>query len=125
MPPRKRRTPPIITAFDQGYRCTTCDLQDLDRHTDLDDKTWTCNACGNPVLIDLADDQGHTHTIERRQAQHLTDNDRVVLDHDLSQLSDVYASNAATGKGPGWYIALQGQRGDKVEPDRYYNRLPR
>ncbi|NNJ16766.1 hypothetical protein CSV86_016930 [Pseudomonas putida CSV86] len=72
---------------DQAYRCTTCDLQDLDRHTDLNDKTWTCNACGNPVLIDLADDKGNTHTVERRQAQHLTDNDRVVLDHDLSLLS--------------------------------------
>lgn len=124
MPPRKRRTPPIMTAFDQGYRCTTCDLQDLDRHTDLDDKTWTCNACGNPVLIDLADDKGNTHTVERCQAQALSRDDYVVLEHDLSLFCRVLASNSALGKGDLWYLALEGFGTNKPEPDRYYNRIP-
>ena len=124
MPPRKRRTPSIITGFDKHYWCNTCDTQNLERHTDLDDKTWTCITCGDPIKIDLADAKGNSFTVERHQAQTLTRDDYVVLEHDLSLLCRVLASNPAMGRGELWYLALEGYGANKAEPDRYYNRIP-
>lgn len=124
MAPRKRFVMPIMTAFDKRYFCTTCATDNLNRHSDLNDRHWTCNTCGDPVNIELADAAGNGFTVERRPAKMLVTDDYVVFEHDLSQLARVYDSKPAMGKGNLWYLALEGFGFDRVDPDRYYNCIP-
>lgn len=124
MAPRKRFVTPIMTAFDKRYFCTRCENDHLGRQSDLNDRHWTCNTCGEPVYIELTDNAGNGFTVERRPAKTLTTNDYVVFEHDLSQLARVYDSKPAMGKGNLWYLALEGFGFDRVDPDRYYNCIP-
>jgi hypothetical protein len=116
----------ISTGFDQRYDCNICDITSLDRYDDLDDRTWTCNGCKNPVLIHLADDDGNSGVVMRCQAQHLNRGDYIYQEHDLKGgILQVLGSSQALGKGNKWYLGLQGFGGLTVEADRYFNRIPR
>ncbi|NBF11441.1 hypothetical protein [Pseudomonas sp. Fl4BN1] len=119
------RTPRITTGFDQSYACSTCDTENLDFDQDLNERDWTCSACGHPVLIALADDAGNTALVVRYQAQHLEPGDYIYQEHDLDGgVLRVMGSNKAMGKGNKWYLGLQGFGSMTVEPDRYFNRVP-
>lgn len=116
---------PISTAFDRHYSCSACGTTDLDRDSDLNDRTWTCNTCGHPVHILLKNDAGHSHLVERHQASQLQAGDYIIQEHGLSHGAvRILASNEAMGKGKKWYLALEGVGHERVEPDRYYNRIP-
>ncbi|MFG3454567.1 MULTISPECIES: hypothetical protein [Stutzerimonas] len=111
--------------FDQSYSCSTCRATDLNREDDLDDRVWTCNTCGEPVLIDLADDKGNAYTVVRTLAKELRVGQYIVEDYTLSHgVMRVLASNKAMGKGNKWYLALEGVGHRKVDPDDYVNCIP-
>jgi len=123
-------TLPIATGFDQHYTCvnescTQYTTTELNREHHLDDRTWTCNACGEPVMVTMVDDTGKTYRIVRSQAQHLKRGDLIYQEHDLQGgVLQVLGSSQAYGKGKHWYLGLQGFGGLTVEPDRYFNRIP-
>lgn len=124
MAPRKRFITPITTAFDKRYICTRCDNDNLDRNSQVNERDWTCNTCGNPVCIELADAAGNGFTVERRHAKLLTTEDYIVFEHDPSQMAKVYASSASMGKSNLWYLALESFGSGQVDPERYYNCTP-
>ncbi|RON34438.1 hypothetical protein BK661_10190 [Pseudomonas frederiksbergensis] len=128
MAPRKPpRTPRIATGFDKGYTCTNpdCESEDLDRDDDLDEHTWTCKACGESVLVEMSDEDGHTRYVRRCQAQHLEQDDFIYLDHELERAYRVKGSRKGEGKANGnkWQLGLENYTAIYVEPDRYINRV--
>lgn len=119
------RPPSFTVAFDRRYDCSTCQTENLTLHDHVNHLTWTCTTCGQPVQISVAGADGLHVTVERHPAQALQPDDIVALEHKPSQRHLVLASAPAMGKGQRWYICLEGFGGNQVEPNRYYNRLPR
>ena len=115
--------PLITTAYDQRYSCLSCDREHLDRHHDLDERTWTCLTCHGPVHIELDDGKGNTALVVRRQAQHLRVGQHFAyLENDLGQPHAVLFSEKAY-KGGQWHLRLQGFGSLTVEPGHYFNCL--
>lgn len=110
--------------FDRRYDCLTCESADLGLFADLDNRTWTCRVCGQPVQILVQGKDGHSFLVERHPARTLQPNDYVALEQDPSKIHRVLTSAPAMGKGKLWYITLEGHSGQRVEPERYYNRIP-
>lgn len=127
MAPQKRRTPRIATGFDKSYTCTNpdCESNDLNRDTGLDDSTWRCKACGDPALIVMADDAGHTRHVRRCQAQDVEQDDYIYLDHDIDHVYRVLGSRKGTGQknGDKWMLGLANHAGVYFAPDQYVNRV--
>jgi hypothetical protein len=112
---------PISTAYDQRYSCHSCAREHLDRHRDLDERTWTCLTCHSPVHIELDDGAGNTALVIRLQAQQLrADRDFAYLENDLGQPHAVLFSEKAY-KGGQWLLRLQGYGSLPVEPGHYFN----
>lgn len=122
------RTPRIATGFDKGYICTNpdCESTNLDPDDDLNDRTWTCNTCGESVLVEMADDAGtKKYQVRRHPAKDLVPGDYIVQEHDLQGgILRVLGSSQAHGKGNKWFLGLQGFGSLTVEPDRYFNCIP-
>ena len=116
-----RRTPSISTGYDQRYDCHHCGIEDLDEERDLDVRSWLCNQCDSPVVIELADEDGNQATVMRRQAQDIKTGHLIYLEHDLERGAlEIFDSKRAMKPGM-WYLAVQSHRGLTVEPDRYFN----
>ncbi|MBT9239289.1 hypothetical protein KKQ11_26045 [Pseudomonas sp. MG-2] len=126
MAPRKpARAPGMATGYDVSYSCTHCETDDLDRFEDLNDRTWTCKTCDEPVLVELENSGGDKHYVRRCPARELQSGDFIYLDHDVDAGAiRVLASSKATVKGNFWHLALEGIGSERVHPDRYYNRIP-
>jgi hypothetical protein len=126
-PQKPRRTPRIATGFDKGYTCNNddCECDVLDRDTDMDDHTWTCNACGEPVLVEMANDAGRTAYVRRCHAQDVEEGSMIYLEHDMGRAYRVLGSRKGTGKtnGDKWMLGLEEHKGLYFEPDRYINCL--
>lgn len=125
MAPRSPQRPlRIATGFDHSYSCPTCGTQDLDRFDDLDDRTWTCNICTEPVRVELKNSAGQSLYVRRVPAKDLVPGDSIYQEHDIDSGSiEVLASSKATVKGNFWHLALKGIGSERVHPDRYYNRV--
>ncbi|AXQ50984.1 hypothetical protein DZC31_30175 (plasmid) [Stenotrophomonas rhizophila] len=114
---------PITTAYDQQYSCPTCDREQLDRHHELDEHTWTCRTCDGPVLIKLNDGAGNTALVVRNQAQKLRAAQHFVyLENDLATVHAVLLSEKCL-KGGQWHLRLQGYGSRDVDPRHYFNCL--
>src|SRR5690606_40229374 len=53
---------PSTTLFRSS--CTHCETENLDRFEDLNDRTWTCKTCGEPVLVELENSDGDKHYVQ-------------------------------------------------------------
>ncbi|MBM6447234.1 hypothetical protein JQF37_26925 [Pseudomonas sp. MIL9] len=116
----------ISTGFDQRYDCRTCEVTDMDRHEDLDRRTWRCNTCHKPVWIHLANEGGDSQLVERHPACELIVGDFIVLEHDISMgFLEVKGSQPATVKGNKWYLGIERNGRHIVARDQYYNCMPR
>lgn len=115
------RTLPISTGFDQSYSCHRCDINDLDRAQDVNERDWTCNHCGSSVSIVLADDAGNTELVMRHQAQHLKVEHYVYLEHSWADGALRVLESKPAGKANMWSLALKNYRRITVESDRYFN----
>lgn len=114
---------PISIAYDQHYACLPCDREQLDRHHEVDERTWSCRICKSPVLIERDDGAGNTVRVVRRQAQHLCAGQHFVyLEYDLAQPHALLLSEKAY-KGGQWHLRLQGFGSLNVEPGHYFNCL--
>ncbi|EKT4472577.1 hypothetical protein QEM11_003468 [Pseudomonas putida] len=121
MAPRSPSRPPLLsTNWDQRYDCNTCQLEDMDLDDDIIEKTWTCKACGEPVLIHMEDDEGQ-FLVRRIPANQLARGDLIYLGNNLSRLIEVNDSSKAQIKNGDWYLALKGIGTRFVESNRYYN----
>jgi len=127
-PKKPQRTPRIATGFDQRYSCMNfdCESEELDRDNGLDTHTWTCPACGDPVLIEMDDKAGNKIHVRRYQAQHVERDQMVYLDHDLSTAYRVLGSTPGIGKvnGGKWMLGLAEYRGVYFVPEQYVNCVP-
>ena len=129
MAPRMpQRTPRITTGFDQNYTCTNaeCESDALTLGTELDEQTWTCNACGEAALIVMDDRAGNEIYVRRYQAQHVVKDQMVYLDNNLKTAYFVLGSRQGTGKvnGSKWMLGLAELRGVYYVPDQYVNCVP-
>lgn len=125
VPRTSDRAPGIATGFDHSYSCTHCETENLDRFEDLDDRTWTCKTCGEPVLVELENSDGDKHYVRRCPANELEAGDYIYQEHDVDAGAiRVMASSKATVKGNFWHLALEGIGSARVHPERYYNRVP-
>lgn len=129
MPPKQPpRTPRIPTGFDVSYTCTNavCEWDVLDRETELDDSTWTCKACDEPVLIEMDDRAGNKIDVRRYQAQHVEKGQMVYMAHDLKTAYFVKGSTPGMGKKYGGQVmlGLADFRGVYFMPDEYVNCVP-
>jgi hypothetical protein len=126
--PARPGTPRLTTQFDQSYRCTTCDSDNLDPDTDLDQDTWTCSTCHQPVLVRMDDESGlPAFLVERVPARALIAGERVLVETEdghrrAYRSAEVKASSPATHARGRWHLALEQQTAERVDPDRYYNR---
>ncbi|MCY1305775.1 hypothetical protein [Pseudomonas delhiensis] len=119
------RAPSMATGYDVSYSCTHCKTDNLNRFEDLNDRTWTCKTCDEPVLVELEGNDGNKHYVRRCTAKELEVGDFIYLDHDVDAGAiRVLASSKATVKGNFWHLALEGVGSERVHPDRYYNRIP-
>lgn len=127
-PNKPRRTPRIATGNDLSYTCTNdaCEFDVLDRDSNLDDHTWTCTACGEPVLIEMDDRAGGSTHVRRYQAQEVEAGQMVYLDNDLSASYLVKGSSPGTGKKNGGKVMLGLAKltGVYFVPDQYFNCVP-
>lgn len=116
-----RRTLPISTGYDQRYDCHHCGIEDLDEDQDMDVRSWRCNQCDRPVVIELADDDGNQATVMRWQAQDVKTGHLIYLEGDLERGAlEIFDSKPAMKNGM-WYLAVQSHGKLIVEPDRYIN----
>lgn len=116
-----RRTHPISTRYDQRYDCHHCGSEDLDEDQDMDVRSWRCNQCDRPVVIELADDDGNQATVMRWQAQDVKSGHLIYLEGDLERGAlEIFDSKPAMKTGM-WYLAVQSHGKLIVEPDRYIN----
>jgi hypothetical protein len=129
-PKQPLRTPRIATGFDQSYRCKNEDCENhvldvLDAKTQLDERTWTCEECGEPVLIEMTDGGGRTVYVYRCEAQDVVKSDMLYLDHDISHAYRVLESKKGEGKtnGSKWRLALEKYTALHLAPDQYVNRI--
>lgn len=105
------------------YSCVTRNREQLDRHQDFDELTWTCLTCQSPVHIELDDGKGNTALVVQTQAQHLRAGQHAIyLENDLSQPHPVRASEM-TYKGGQWHLRLQGFGMRHIAPGHYFNCL--
>ncbi|BBP74732.1 hypothetical protein PHLH7_08360 [Pseudomonas sp. Ost2] len=117
----------LSTDRDQRYTCDNKECKHSTRRalmldTHLDAKTWTCNTCGEAVLIELLDHAGKTHRVYRLQAQHLEPGDRISRDNDLGDWVRVFDSKPAMNKRNEWFLALKDVGKWFVKPDCYFHR---
>ena len=116
-----RRTLAISTGYDQRYDCHQCGIEDLDEDQDMDVRSWRCNQCDRPVVIELGDDDDNQATVMRWQAQDIKTGHLIYLEGDLERGAlEIYDSKPAMKAGM-WYLAVQSQGKMIVEPDRYFN----
>lgn len=123
MAPRSPSRPPILsTNWDQRYDCDTCKLYELDLDDDINEKTWTCKACDEPVLITMEDDEGQ-YLVRRIPANQLKKNDWIYDGNNLGRSVRINDSSKAQIKNGDWYLALKDIGKRFVESNRYYNRI--
>ncbi|MBD8576987.1 hypothetical protein IFU04_22355 [Pseudomonas syringae] len=116
----------ITRRFDQHYACPTCSRERLDANTELDDRTWTCQRCHQPVHIKMADPAGNHYLVERHLPRQLTVGDRIVYLHDYNRLGvgELKASSTSTYKEKSWLLVVQDFGHRLVNPDHYVNCIP-
>lgn len=123
-----KKPPRIPTGFDVQYTCTNdeCELDLLDRDTELDDHTWTCNTCGEAVLIEMDDRAGNKIDVRRYQAQYVEKGQMVYLHHDLETAYFVKGSTPGMGKKNSGKVmlGLAEFRGVYFMADEYVNCVP-
>lgn len=115
----------ITPRFDQHYACPTCSRERLDANTELNDRTWTCVRCHQPVHIKMADPAGNHYLVERRLSRHLAVGDRIVylLDYHRLGIGVLKASSPSTYKEKRWLLVVQDFGHQLVNPDHYVNRI--
>lgn len=124
------RTPRLSSGFDVNYTCTNgvCKLtgRALNPATELDDTTWTCKGCEDPVLIEMDDRAGRKVDVRRYQAQHVEKGQMVYLGHDLKAAYFVKGSSPGEGeKNAGKVmLGLANLTGVYFMPDEYVNCVP-
>lgn len=108
--------------FDQHYTCPTTHDQP-DHPTDLDDATWSCRICRQSLRITVLDRAGKPFLVERRPARVLTNTDQVVYWTGVDLTAGaVISSESAEGNGAGWYLAVEGFGGCRIDPGQYIAR---
>ena len=108
--------------LDQHYTCPAGHTYP-DHPIDLDDRTWSCRTCRQPVHVTVLDRAGHRFVIERRLARELTENDQVVYWTGVGLTAGaVLCSQLPRGKATGWYLAVEGCRGEPIDPGQYIAR---
>ena len=128
VPSKKPPRPPrLATGFDQSYTCKNqdCENHALDAETQLDERTWTCEECGEPVLIEMTDGGGRTVYVTRCEARDVVKGNMLYLDHDISHAYRVLESKKGEGKtnGSKWRLALEKYTALYFAPDQYVNRI--
>lgn len=129
-PKKPQRTPRIATGFDVNYTCTnnSCNWTGrvLNPASELDNKTWTCTGCGDPVLIEMDDRAGHKVDVRRYQAQYVEAGQMVYLHNDLKTAYFVKGSSPATSlKYAGQVmLGLANLAGVYFMQDEYVNCVP-
>lgn len=127
-PKKPQRTPRISTGFDKSYKCTNreCEHDILDPDIELDNDTWTCKACDEPVLITLTNSSGRTVYVTRCQAREVVKNNSIYLEYDISNPRRVLGTHLGTGKinGGKVMLGLQGHGGVYFVLDEYVNLIP-
>lgn len=117
----------LTRRFDQHYACVVCKRLQLDGNIDVDHRSWTCVACHHPISITLADPAGNRYQVERHPARHLAVGDQIVYlqRHDLLAVGELTASSLSTYKEKRWFLTVKGFGYQLVDPDHYFNRIPR
>lgn len=127
-PKKPQRTPRIATGDDLSYTCTNdaCELDVLDRDTELDLHTWTCTACDHPVLVEMNDRAGGTIDVRRYQAQEVEAGQMIYLDNNLRTPYLVKGSTPGIGKKNSGKVMLGLAKftGVYFVPDQYLNCVP-